>query len=100
RKHRGAEGSRGRGREWAAGKDRAQGGALVRLHGDPDSLLVGAPRENGREGWVAVVVEALKARHGGRGFGLGNRDFVHDSRLAALQDGLPALAPARSYEFD
>jgi len=49
---------------------------------------------------MAVVEETLEAWHCGCGLGGRDGNFMHDGRLAALEDGLPALAGAGSNEFD
>src|SRR2546430_16820923 len=64
-------GGRGR-RQRSTRKDRAEGRAFVRLHRDPDAVLIGAPGQYGRQGRVAVFVEALETGYGG--CRLGRRD--------------------------
>src|SRR5438876_8650556 len=82
REHGGSKsGCRGWGQR-SAGEDRAERRALVRFHRDPDTVLVGAPREHGREGRMAVLKQALKPRYGGSRLGGRNRDLVHHGGLA------------------
>jgi NAD-dependent dihydropyrimidine dehydrogenase PreA subunit len=96
----GAEGGCGGGSQRSAREDRAQRHPLVGLVGHPQAVGVGAPGEDGGQGRMAVLEQALNTRHRARSFGRGNGDLVYDHGLSVLENGLPALARARVYELD
>jgi ferredoxin len=86
--------------ERAAIQDGREGRALVRFHRHPDPIWVGAPRQNGGQCRVTVLEQALNSRRRGCRLCGRHRDLVHGDRFSVLEDGLPALARARSYELD
>jgi hypothetical protein len=94
-----AEGG-GRGRsQRSTRQDRAERSALVGIDRDPYAIGVGAPREHGREGGMAVFEKTLQPRHRRGSFGLGHLNFVHDHRLSIAQRGLPACPCTGPYKF-
>jgi len=99
-KHGGAESGCGGRRQRATREDRAERRALVGFNRDPEPVVLDTPGEDGGESWMAMLEQALHARHGRGRFGRWHRNLVDDGRLAALENGLPTLARTRRHKFD
>jgi len=99
-KYGGPEGGCGWRRQRSSRQDRAERSALVGFDRDPEAVVVYTPAQDGGEGRMAMLKQALQARHGRGSFGRWHRDLVDHGRLAALEDGLPTLARTRRYKFD
>jgi ferredoxin len=100
RQHRGSQSSGGRRSERTAGQQGGERSALIRLDRDPDAVRIGAPGENGGEGRVWVLREALQPGNRRGCFGRRDRDLVDDCRLAVLEHNFPPRACARRDELD
>jgi NAD-dependent dihydropyrimidine dehydrogenase PreA subunit len=100
RKQRGAERGCSRRRQRAARQNRAQRHALVGLDGHPETVGIGAPRQHGGEGRMAVLKEPLDTWNSPGRFRGGHRNLVHDDGFPILEHGFPALAGTRVDELD
>src|SRR5213083_1943387 len=99
-KYGGPEGGRGWRRQRSSRQDRAERRALVGFDRDPEPVVVDTPAEDGGEGRMAMLKQALQSRYGRSRFGRWHRNLVDHGRLAALENSLPTLARARRHKFD